>query len=139
MKGVLLPVAGMVLLACGSAWADSKTVNLTLRILVDAPPPCTVKGSAVEFGNVIIKNIDGSNYRQPVGYTLNCSNSVSDDLQMQLQGTTTTINVKRSSVRASMVLAFAYRMRPAMRRLRWRVITGCRLTLIRARVSKPCR
>ena len=59
MKGVLLPVAGMVLLACGSAWADSKTVNLTLRILVDAPPPCTVKGSAVEFGNVIIKNIDG--------------------------------------------------------------------------------
>ena len=33
MKGVLLPVAGMVLLACGSAWADSKTVNLTLRIL----------------------------------------------------------------------------------------------------------
>ena len=92
MKGVLLPVAGMVLLACGSAWADSKTVNLTLRILVDAPPPCTVKGSAVEFGNVIIKNIDGSNYRQPVGYTLNCSNSVSDDLQMQLQGTTTTIN-----------------------------------------------
>ena len=70
MKGVLLPVAGMVLLACGSAWADSKTVNLTLRILVDAPPPCTVKGSAVEFGNVIIKNIDGSNYRQPVGYTL---------------------------------------------------------------------
>lgn len=55
MKGVLLPVAGMVLLACGSAWADSKTVNLTLRILVDAPPPCTVKGSAVEFGNVIIK------------------------------------------------------------------------------------
>lgn len=46
----------------------------------------------MEFGNVIIKNIDGSNYRQPVGYTLNCSNSVSDDLQMQLQGTTTTIN-----------------------------------------------
>ncbi|MEO2952981.1 fimbrial protein, partial [Escherichia coli] len=46
----------------------------------------------VEFGNVIIKSIDGANYRQPVGYTLNCSNSVSDDLQMQLQATTTTIN-----------------------------------------------
>lgn len=29
---------------------------------------------------------------QPVGYTLNCSNSVSDDLQMQLQEATTTIN-----------------------------------------------
>ena len=55
MKGVLLPVAGMVLLACGSAWADSKTVNLTLRILVDAPPPCTVKGSAVEFAMSLLK------------------------------------------------------------------------------------
>ncbi len=41
---------------------------------------------------MIIKSIDGANYRQAVGYTLNCSNSVSDDLQMQLQATTTTIN-----------------------------------------------
>ncbi|MCV4656392.1 hypothetical protein OFM13_34180, partial [Escherichia coli] len=72
--------------------AGGKIVNLTLRVLVDGPPPCSVKGSVVECGNVIIKSIDGANYRQPVGYTLNCSNSVSDDLQMQLQATTTTIN-----------------------------------------------
>ena len=55
MKGVLLPVAGMVLLACGSAWADSKTVNLTLRILVDAPPPSLLKTStAATIGSLLV-------------------------------------------------------------------------------------
>ena len=132
MKGVLLPVAGMVLLACGSAWADSKTVNLTLRILVDAPSPCTVKGSAVEFGNVIIKNIDGSNYRQPVGYTLNCSNSVSDDLQMQLQGTTTTINGE--TVLSTGINGFGIRIQDASSHAPVALAGNncCRLTLIRA-------
>ena len=104
MKAFFLTGSAALLLACGvtvfPAMAGGKIVNLTLRVLVDGPPPCSVKGSAVEFGNVIIKSIDGANYRQPVGYTLNCSNSVSDklfsydtdDLQMQLQATTTTIN-----------------------------------------------
>ena len=96
MKAFFLTGSAALLLACGvtvfPAMAGGKIVNLTLRVLVDGPPPCSVKGSVVEFGNVIIKSIDGANYRQPVGYTLNCSNSVSDDLQMQLQATTTTIN-----------------------------------------------
>lgn len=56
MKGVLLPVAGMVLLACGSARADSKTVNLTLRILVDAPPPCTVKAARWSLAMSLLKH-----------------------------------------------------------------------------------
>lgn len=96
MKGSCLASTAVCLLMCsvGSlpAMAGSKSVELTLRVLVDAPPPCSVKGSAVEFGNVIIKNIDGASYRQPVAYTLNCQNSSSNDLQMQLQGTTSTIN-----------------------------------------------
>ncbi len=86
MKAFFLTGSAALLLACGvtvfPAMAGGKIVNLTLRVLVDGPPPCSVKGSAVEFGNVIIKSIDGANYRQPVGtsqpvgYTLNCSNSV---------------------------------------------------------------
>lgn len=96
MKAFFLAGSAALLLACGAtvspAMAGGKIVNLTLRVLVDGPPPCSVQGSAVEFGNVIIKGINGTNYRQPIGYTLNCSNSVSDDLQMQLQATTTTIN-----------------------------------------------
>ena len=32
------------------------------------------------------------NIAKDAGYTLNCANSLSDDLQMQFKGTTTTIN-----------------------------------------------
>ena len=72
--------------------SDIKQVDMTLRILVDGPPPCSVKGSAVEFGDVYISKINGANYRQDAKYTLNCSNRASDDLQMQLKGNTTVIN-----------------------------------------------
>ena len=72
MKAFFLTGSAALLLACGvtvfPAMAGGKIVNLTLRVLVDGPPPCSVKGSLI------------------------CSNSVSDDLQMQLQATTTTIN-----------------------------------------------
>lgn len=96
MKAFFLAGSAALLLACGAtvspAMAGGKIVNLTLRVLVDGPPPCSIQGSAVEFGSVVIKGINGTNYRQPVGYTMNCSNSVSDDLRVQLQATTTTIN-----------------------------------------------
>ncbi len=63
MKAFFLTGSAALLLACGvtvfPAMAGGKIVNLTLRVLVDGPPPCSVKGSAVEFGNVIIKSIDG--------------------------------------------------------------------------------
>lgn len=92
--------AGMLVLA---GWGisdvavaiDIKQVDMTLRVLVDAPPPCSVKGSNVEFGDVFINNINGTNYRTTNAlYTLNCGNKATgiDDLQMQLKGTTTVIN-----------------------------------------------
>ena len=92
MKIIYLAVSGIALLAWNVASAETKPVNLELRVLVDAPPPCTVTGSAVEFGDVLIASIDGNNYRQNAGYTLDCSGRLSDDLRMQLKGTTTTVN-----------------------------------------------
>lgn len=81
------------LLLAGSAVAgEVKEVPLTLRVLVDGPPPCTVKGSDVDFGDVVIKSINGTNYRKDAPYTLNCANSVVNDLRMQLKGNTTLIN-----------------------------------------------
>ncbi|MCQ8915694.1 fimbrial protein [Escherichia albertii] len=92
MRGAFLPIAAALLLTSATVWADSKTVNMELRVLVDAPPPCSIKGSAVNFGDVLIKSINGSNYLKPVGYTLNCGARKFDDLRMQLRGTTATIN-----------------------------------------------
>ena len=76
----LLVLAGWGVSGLAVAGSDIKQVDLTLRILVDGPPPCSVKGSAVEFGNVVINRIDGTNYQQDAKYTLNCGNKVSDDL-----------------------------------------------------------
>ena len=92
MKRLLLAGLGGVLLTGSVLAGETKSVPLTLRGLVDPPPPCTVKGSNVDFGDVIIKKINGTEYRKDAGYTLNCANSLSDDLQMQFKGTTTTIN-----------------------------------------------
>lgn len=97
MKDLFLAGAGVFLLIGSVAnnlaiGGESKTVDLVLKVFVDAPPPCSVEGSAVEFGSVIIKQIDGSNYRQEAGYKLDCSGRLADDLRMQLKGTTTTIN-----------------------------------------------
>ena len=88
----LLVLAGRGISGLAVAGSDIKQVDLTLRILVDGPPPCSVKGSAVKFGNVIINRIDGTNYQQDAKYTLNCGNKVSDDLRMQLKGNTAVIN-----------------------------------------------
>lgn len=95
MKGIAFVQLGALLVALAignTAYAGSKTVNLTLRVLVDAPPPCTVDGAAVEFGNVVIKSIDGARYLKPIDYVMKCPSRFSDDLRMQVQGTTTTIN-----------------------------------------------
>ena len=88
----LLVLAGWGVSGLAVAGSDIKQVDLTLRILDDGPPPCSVKGSAVEFGNVVINRIDGTNYQQDAKYTLNCGNKVSDDLRMQLKGNTAVIN-----------------------------------------------
>lgn len=47
MKAFFLTGSAALLLACGvtvfPAMAGGKIVNLTLRVLVDGPPPCSVK------------------------------------------------------------------------------------------------
>lgn len=79
---------------CGqyAAGSGSKTVNMTLTIVVNAAPPCTVTGGEVEFGNVLTTKVDGVNYRQAVGYSLSCNGRVSDYLKLQIQGNAVTIN-----------------------------------------------
>ncbi len=91
----LLVLAGWGIsgLAVAGSGSDIKQVDLTLRILVDGPPPCSVKGSAVKFGNVIINKdpmVPITNRMRNTPST--ASNKVSDDLRMQLKGNTAVIN-----------------------------------------------
>ena len=75
-----------------SVTAGSKSVDMILRVLVDAPPPCTVTGAEAEFGNVVITRIGGVNYKRPIDYKLVCNNLAMDDLRLQMQAATVVIN-----------------------------------------------
>ncbi|EED7472110.1 fimbrial protein [Salmonella enterica subsp. salamae] len=74
------------------AAAKNKTIDMTLTVLINGAAPCTIVGADVDFGNVLISNIDGTHYAQPINYSLNCGSRVVDDLKMQIQGTPVTIN-----------------------------------------------
>ena len=75
-------VPGILICCVGSglAVAARKSVSMNLRVLVDAPPPCTVNGAAVEFGNVFIYKIDGVSYKRPIDYSLVCNNLAMDGI-----------------------------------------------------------
>lgn len=147
MKYTFLVGTGIFLL---SGWlmgnlavaAESKPVLLTLRVLVDGPPPCSVKGSNVQFGEVYISKINGTNYRttQPL-YTLNCSSRASgvDDLRMQLKGTTTVINGETVIATEIPGLAFALKMVPITLCSEWVKVTGLILMLTSCPTSQRCR
>lgn len=57
---------GVGLLVCSVCslfvMVGSKFVDLILCVLVDVLLFCLIKGSQVEFGNMIVDNVDGINY-----------------------------------------------------------------------------
>jgi type 1 fimbria pilin len=69
--------------------ANSATVTVTVKVTVVAPPPCTINDDRpieVEFGDVLVPQIDGSNYRMPVNYTLSCESGSSNAMILQVAG-----------------------------------------------------
>lgn len=100
-----------VALSGETAFAASKTVDMKLHIVINAPLPCTITGSEVEFGNVLITDIESGNYQQKVGYSLNCSGRVSDFLKLQIQGTA--VNINGESVLQTSVADLGIRLQSA--------------------------
>ena len=65
------------------------TSTMTVKVTVIAPPPCTINGDKpieVEFGEVMTTRVDGTNYRMPVDYTLECTQGEGKGLKLQVQG-----------------------------------------------------
>ncbi|QHB31511.1 fimbrial protein [Yersinia canariae] len=77
-----------VVLALGStlAYADNMLFSGTLI----NPPPCVINNTGtilVGFGDdVLTSRVDGTQYMQPVTYTLNCTGAVSNALKMTIKG-----------------------------------------------------
>lgn len=78
----------LAMLACLSMMSQAAT-TVTVKVTV-VKPPCTVNGNKpieVDFGDVMTTRIDGSNYRQPVIYTLSCTGGDAwNAMKLQVQG-----------------------------------------------------
>ncbi|MBH1931206.1 fimbrial protein [Serratia rubidaea] len=84
-----LCVGGTLLLSGGGVQAI--TTNVTVKAVVLAPPPCEInKGLTivVDFKNDVMTNqVNGSNYRQPIPYSVSCSGNTTNAMTLQIQGT----------------------------------------------------
>lgn len=77
----------------GARAGGTKTVNMTLHLIINQSPPCTVNGANIEFGNVLTSKVGDVSYTRPIEYSLSCNNADPGDyLKLQIQGTASTIN-----------------------------------------------
>lgn len=71
-----------------SAAAFSLQANFSWKLI--EPPLCQVNGDkviAIEFGPVIISQINGDNYKKPVPWDVVCSGTPDKSMRMKLSGT----------------------------------------------------
>ena len=99
-SSTLIVTLGMLVLlgtAAGPVRADSPTMKVTVKVTVVAPPPCVIndnKAIEVAFGDVITTRLDGTNYRMPVNYTLDCDAEANNAMKLQVQGTAAGFDVE---------------------------------------------
>ena len=84
-------VAILFLYACfwENAFADANTIKVSVTV-VDTP--CDISGNqpiSVEFGEMVIRDIDSIAYEQPIPYTIDCGSNVSNNqvLKLMFSGT----------------------------------------------------
>lgn len=79
-------LAGVLLLVAQLAQASMVTITVTII----APLPCVINGSqpiSVDFGDdMATTKVDGSNYTQPVNYTLSCTGHTSNAMKLMIKG-----------------------------------------------------
>ncbi|CNH14407.1 exported pilin protein [Yersinia aldovae] len=84
----------LMTLSSTTAWALNKTATVNVSVTIFAAPPCVINSNStinVNFGNdILTSRIDGTQYMQPVNYTLDCTTAASNSLKMSIQGNTAT-------------------------------------------------
>lgn len=87
-RGYLPYVVGGGLLVC-SMLAHAVTI-VTVSVTIFVTPQCEINGNkpiTVSFSDAVMTTrVDGEQYRQPVNYTLVCTNLKSNAMKMQIQG-----------------------------------------------------
>ena len=89
LMALLLPA----MLKYSAVAAFSVQANFSGQLI--EPPLCQINGEKpimVEFGSVVISQINGDSYRKPVSWTLTCSNNPDKSMRVQISGTGSAFN-----------------------------------------------
>ena len=77
------------ILPSATARATPGIVYVTIRGVILAPPPCIINGGQkidIDFGEVMSTRIDGTAYKMPVSYTIECDKMPSKAMKMSVEG-----------------------------------------------------
>ncbi|TGB76295.1 fimbrial protein [Escherichia sp. E4694] len=84
---------------------QAATPDITFHGTLVSPPVCTISGGKtieVDFGDILINDIDGVNFRQTVPYEITCDSGVRDAVwEMTLTWKGTPTNYNTSAVQTS--------------------------------------
>lgn len=72
-----------------------RTATVTVKVTVVEVPPCTINGNRVievDFGDVIVPQIDGNRYLKPINYSLECTGQLTNVMKLAIQGNPTTFD-----------------------------------------------
>ncbi|MBB4820631.1 type 1 fimbria pilin [Pseudomonas alcaligenes] len=84
-----LALAGACLAAVAVAPAQAASTTFRVTVTVIERPDCVINGNKpieVDFGEVVVTDIDGSNYRTPVAYGLDCKGADNKRLGLSYAG-----------------------------------------------------
>lgn len=85
-----LALAGACLAAVAVAPAQAASATFKVTVTVVERPDCVINGNKpieVDFGQVVVTDIDGTNYRTPIAYGLECKGVGKKNLALSLSGT----------------------------------------------------
>lgn len=76
----------------------ANTAAITVKVTVNAGPSCVINNNGpieLEFGSAVLTTeVDGSNYKKPINYTLTCTGNTSNAMKMQISGTGATFDAE---------------------------------------------
>ncbi|MDU9414384.1 fimbrial protein [Pseudomonas sp. zfem005] len=90
-----LALAGACLAAVAVAPAQAASTTFKVTVTVVARPNCVINGNKpieVDFGEVVTTKINGSNYRVPVTYGLQCTGTNNKRLALRIAGAPATFD-----------------------------------------------
>ncbi|EKS6740497.1 fimbrial protein [Enterobacter ludwigii] len=95
MRNIQLAVLFAFMMAVPALTLAGRTATVTVKVTVVEIPPCIINGDRVievDFGDVIVPQIDGKRYLKTIDYSLDCKGQLTNAMKLAIQGNPTTFD-----------------------------------------------